>query len=233
MLIFTTYLWGDKYGATDVMKLRNSIRRNTKEDHQFVLITDRMIEMHGVRVLQIPSEDIALTRMPGCFARLRLFDLEWQRRNLFPNPVQPGDRIVNIDLDTVIVGNVDSCFHDNADFKILQGANAANPCPYVGAIFQLRPGSCTRVWGEFKFNPNLPEMPVYEFPDDQGWLSIKAPGAVEWQAGKASGIYAFQKPGWPAGTTVLPDGAKIVTFIGWRKPGAFTGLPWVMGNWRR
>lgn len=50
-----------------------------------------------------------------------------------------------------------------------------------------------------------------------------------------SGIYAFQKPGWPSVTMSdrPPSNSKIVCFVGSKKPHQYVDrLRWLRENWR-
>jgi len=139
-------------------------------------------------------------------------------------------KIISLDLDLVITGEIDHLFAGNSTFKILHGANASNPNPFNASIMMLRSGEHGEVWNTFSYRDAL-KTRYHEFPDDQGWIWHKLPQADGWKVGSASGIYAFQKPGWPAGTLDLPDDARIVTFIGRRKPQQFQNLPWIRKYW--
>lgn len=162
----------------------------------------------------------------GCFCRLRIFDREWQ----VARGIKPGDRLVNMDLDTVITGPLDPLFNRAETFMILQGANAANPCPFNGSLMMLRAGAHPEVWSDFSLE-KARQIPFYEFPDDQGWLHHKLPKAPGWKVGAQSGVYAFQKPGWPKGEA-LPSDARMVVFPGWRSPEKFKHLQWIKDNWQ-
>ena len=94
----------------------------------------------------------------------------------------------------------------------------------------LRAGAHSEVWSDFTLEA-AQQVPFFEFPDDQGWIHHKLPGAAGWQVGTSSGVYAFQKPGWPKGDT-LPKDASIVAFPGHRDPKKFVNLPWVHDNWK-
>jgi hypothetical protein len=225
MLIVTTWLWGERFTPDDVRKLRAGVARNLREPHLFVCFTDCRFEIDGVYAF--PILDLGLTQIPGCFARLRLFDPEIQNL-LFP-VADPTNRIVNIDLDSIITGPLDCLFGGYQDFIILQGANLANPCPYNGALWMLRPGVHPEVWREF--SPAVAStIAHHEFPDDQGWLWHKVPNAAGWPVGAASGVYVFNKRGWPPGD-MLPAGARVVTFVR-HSPDEFVRLPWVRKHWR-
>jgi hypothetical protein len=253
MLAIMTWLWGDAYGPEDVRKLARGLARNLQQTHRLIVLTDRIERFDTVDDFilgQIPPADLHLTTIKGCFVRLRLFDPGFQRELM--RAAGHFDRIVNMDLDCIPVGPLDPLFNRPDPFCILLGANAANPCPYNGSVFMLRPGTNARVWTEFNLDSELAwrkgdeasriaRPNYYEFPDDQGWLATCLPNASAWQVGARSGIYAFMKPGWPMKyendrrTIVdagLPPDARLVCFFGSRKPSQFTHLPWVQEHWR-
>jgi hypothetical protein len=212
-LIVSTWLWGNKYSQAYIDRLQRGVRRHLRQPHEFVVMTP-------------PNGDEAL--WPGCFCRLRMFSGEWQR--LYG--IKEGDRLVTLDLDMVITGPLDELFDRRESFLILQGANAANPCPYNGSVMMLRAGMHENVWEDFSLHA-AKTIPFYEFPDDQGWIHHTTPNAAGWKVGAPSGIYGFRKPGWPIGDDrKLPAGARIVAFIGRRNPAQFRHLPWVDQHWR-
>lgn len=205
-----TWRWGGKYAGHYIERLKAGIARHLKQEYKFAVFSPR-------------AEDEYLTKIPGCFARLRMFDPQWQSDHKIEG------RLVCIDLDTIITGTLDPLFDRPENFVILQGANASNPCPFNGSLMMLRTGTRSDVFRDFSLK-RAGEVPFHEFPDDQGWLWHKIPDAAGWKAGPESGVYAFQKPGWPKGES-LPNGARVVAFPGWRDPSKFTGLEWVRKNW--
>lgn len=212
-LIVGTWFWGNKYGREYLDRLQRGVARHLSEPYRWAIFAP-------------PPEDEHLTKLPGCLARLRTFDPEWQAHW----GIEPGDRIVVLDLDLIVTTRLDSLFAGDADFTILQGANASNPCPFNGSVWMLRAGSHADVWADFSPSA-IRKLPFYAFPDDQGWFAHKMPHAAGWQAGATSGIYAFQKPGWPQGSTDLPRDARIVAFPGKRDPSQFAHLDWVKQHW--
>jgi len=222
-LTITTWLWGAKYSIVDVRKLRDGLKRNLKQPFRFILVSNEKLPAID-NVEQIPIVDIELTKIKGCFTRLRMFDPQWQRR------FNMRGRIVCSDLDTVLTGPLDAVFDRPESFAILQGANSLNPCKFCGALMMLRAGEHADVWSDFSLE-KAKSVPFHEFPDDQGWLWNKLPDAAGWQAGK-NGIYAYCKPGWPGGWAApLPRDARLVTFNGWRSPSRFNYVPWIRANW--
>ena len=93
-LTVVTYLWGEKYSLDDVRKLEAGLRRGMKEPYRFAVVTDNVDRAPDLPMWEIPQEDIPLTKMQGCFARLRLFDPEW----LAGHGIAEGERIVSLDL---------------------------------------------------------------------------------------------------------------------------------------
>lgn len=209
-LIVATFVWGSKYGPEYEARLLRSVTRNLSLDH----------DLHIVR----PDEHDHLTKVPGCFARLRLFDPAWCKRQ----GLEVGDRVLVLDLDLIVTGDLAPLFADDAPFRILTGVNASNPCPYNGSVWRLDVGHRPDVWSDFSLEAAA-KVPHDKFPDDQAWFAAKMPGAAAY--GPADGVYAFHKPGWPRGEA-LPKGARIVAFPGWRDPAGFTHLEWVKQHWR-
>jgi hypothetical protein len=225
-LVVCTWLWGSKYAPIYVQRLHAGVCKHLRQPFRFIVMVEpnrilnfsREIEQHDIR-------DVELTKIRGCFARLRMFDPRWQ------DDVQIEDRLVCLDLDVVVTGALDVLFDRPEALLVLGGANASNPCPYNCSVMMLRKGQHHNLWSNFSL-AKLPEIKCHEFPDDQGWLWHCNPGLATWRVGTASGIYAFQKPGWPPGDK-LPRDARIVSFIGWRDPNAFAHLPWVQEHWLR
>lgn len=234
MLIIVTYLWGNKFNVSDVDKLAAGIKRNLDQPHRFVVITDRNPREMAHESWVIPASDMPLTKIRGCYVRLRLFDPVWQAAH----GIAEGQRIVCVDLDTVITGSLDALFDRPESFLIMQGGNATNPCKFNGALMMLRAGAHPEVWNDFSVEA-ASKVPFFEFPDDQGWIWAKLPNAAGWACGIETGVFVFHKPGWPGWSldlcsmkTDLPKGARFVTFSGWRSPQKFTHVDWVAKNWR-
>ena len=225
MLNICTFWWGDKYSLEYVQKLAVGLRRNITQEYRFSVFTDKGFfnAQYVDDILHIPEVDKPLCTR-GCFVRLRLFDPQWQQRYNF------SDRIVSIDLDSVITGPLDYLFDRPEPFVILQGGNSSNPNPYGGALQMLRVGAYLEVWTDFSLEAAA-KVPHADFTDDQAWIYAKIPNAACWMVGIESGVYCFQKPGWPLGSN-LPKGARFVTFRGNNLPIKYTHLDWVHDHWR-
>lgn len=222
-LIIVTWLWGSKYSLGYVDRLHAACRRHVAEPFRFFLMTERerapfsrpTIERHAIKDPHLIGR--------GCFCRLRLFDVNWQRNR----KIEPGSRVLNLDLDDVIVGDLTPLLDRDDSFTILQGVNSSNPCRFNASMFMLTAGTNAHVWEEFSLEAAA-RTSFHEFPDDQGWMDEMMPDAAAW--GPKDGVYAFRKPGWPKGDE-LPANARVVAFPGRRDPSQFLNLPWVQRNW--
>lgn len=227
MLHVVTWYWGSKYGPEYVHRLIQGVQANLKQEHVFHLVTegDQAIK---VDVRRHPITDISLLYVPGCFARLRMFDPGWQK---FAG-ISPGDRVVSMDIDAIVVGELDPLFGGfEGGLRIMQGYNTSNPCPFNGSMWMFLAGENPDVWSGFTVERyKALGVPFHEFPDDQGWLHHKFPEAEEWRP--RHGVYAFKKVGWPKGDD-LPSGARFVAFPGWRRPDApeFAKIGWIKKYW--
>lgn len=216
MIHVLTYRWGTKFSLSDVAKLEAGVKRHLKQEYSFTCYDPSL------------GPDRDLTKIKGCFSRLRMFDPGWQ---MYVLRASRGERIVCLDLDLIVTGPLDDALDRPEPFVILGGANASNPCPFNGSVMMVRAGSHPELWNDFSIEA-AQKISFYEFPDDQGWIWHKLPQAAIWKCGPESGFYAFQKPGWPKKTTDLPRDAKLVAFPGWREPSKFTHLEWVQRHWR-
>lgn len=217
-----TWLWGDKYSARDVVRLANACERHLSIAHRFHVFLERPCKLPA-RIVKHDIFDRDLIGR-GCFCRLRMFDPAWQLNCGFRGT------IVSLDLDLVILSELDRYFAGPESFMILQGVNAVNPNPFNASIMRLKAGHHAEVWDDFSLEA-ASTIAHHEFPDDQGWIWHKLPDAKGWKAGSESGIYGFKKPGWPEGSLKVPKDARIVAFIGKRKPQMYWTLPWIKQHW--
>lgn len=205
------FVWGTKYPQAYVDRLELGLRRHTTFPFRF-------------RVFHPAPEDMHLTEVKGCFARLRVFDPEWQARN----GIDPGDRLVIVDLDVVVTGDLEPLLTKPEPFGILCGVNSANPGKFNGSFWWTTGGYRPDVWTDFSLEAAA-KVPFYEFPDDQAWLEAKL-ADVAGEVGPGDGLYALHKPGWPRGDA-LPRNARLVAFPGWRDPAGYVTLDWVKRHW--
>jgi len=204
-----TWLWGSKYPSHYVERLASAVERN--------------LGNHTFTVCRPMPEDMHLTEIPGCFARLRTFDPCWQKSMGF----KKGDKILCLDLDLIVTGDLRPIVSRPEPFVIAQGLNAKNFCRYNGSVWLLEAGYMPDIWTEFSME-EARSVPYWKFPEDQAYFEAKMPDAGSY--GPKEGIYGMGKPGWPNGDG-LPSNARIVAFPGARDPAQFCHLPWVKDHW--
>ncbi len=237
MLNVVTFKWKpypgyrSQFGPEAVNTLAAMVARHYSGEHRVLCITDDPAGIDSSIDTMALWDDLAdvpnpsgPNRNPSCYRRLKLFAPEM--RDLI------GERIVCLDLDVVITGNLDPLW-DRADDFICWG-DTRRDNHYNGSMFLLRAGTRTAVWKGFDplTSPATARAAGY-FGSDQGWLSYKlGPGEHRWT--KRDGVYSFRNHIDRDGGR-LPRDARIVFFHGhvdpWDKDAQRLG--WVKEHYTR
>lgn len=232
MLVVLTYLWSDRasvhkfeYGADDVRRLKRMVKRHLSVPHEFAVVTDRphLFDRDG-DIRPIPLDNTKV--VPGtCFGRLMTFRPDGQ--NIF------GERVLQIDLDTLIVGGMDPLVDRDEDLVLWRNPSRIpwdKPTmpgrPYYNTSLLLhRCGTRPSVW--LKFDPQNPKC-----RDDQWWLSERlGPDVPYWDG--SHGVYRLGRPDTPGSGVMgsLPENARVVTFPGsegkWHEEHIREHNPWI------
>lgn len=232
-LTFVTFKWKPRntyrsiFGPEAVIVLRNMLQRHYAKPHRFVCVTDDYTGLQGIETFPLWNDHAEVpnpngSHNPSCYRRLKLFAPEAQEWF--------GDRVVCIDLDTVIVNDIAPLFDQDVDFKIWGESDF--PKQWMnGSLWMLRTGSRPQVWS--KFDPRTSPMKAKKAGargSDQGWMSYVL-GKHEAMWGREDGVYSFRKHIQPLGH--LPNDARIVMFHGRVDPWSYQGqaIPWVKANW--
>jgi len=208
-LTVVTFKWRgwrkDLYKPAHVMALKKMLKEHLTIPHEFVCVTDdpRGLECQ-TRPLWTEPEISTAPGRPNSYRRLRLFAPE--ARNMF------GPKVLQMDLDCLIRGNIDHLITDDP-FKIMYGKAA----PYNGSMWLHKTGSKTYVWSEF--SKHAPEQVrryervtgVRHYGSDQAWMSFKIPLAPTWKP--EDGAYHFTLI-----NNKVPEDARIIFFAGHLKP---------------
>lgn len=219
------YRWNDRflYTADHVNRLAASVRRNLHIPHEFVCVTD-MPEGIDASVRIVPLWDDHRA-MGGCYMRLKLFSPEM--RELI------GERFVQIDVDSVVVGDLTPLLDRNDDF--IAWRNIGYPTtPYCGSMFMMRAGARPDVWSTF--DPVVsPKIASAEnlCGTDQAWMGhVLGKDMPSWSA--ADGVLSFRSDINAKHRGELPPGARIVFFHGPYDPSmpAIQERGWVREHWR-
>lgn len=233
MLSIAVYFWHDgssknRYTADDVRLLQRMVKRHLSVPHEFVCITDRPELFRGdTEIRSVPID--WTTHVPGrLFVKLMTFGPHMRDR--------VGERVLVMDLDTIIVGNMDAIVDRSEDLVLWRNPTRIpweNPTVrgrphYNTSVVLHRTGTLTDVWSRF-----CPSRPVVR--DDQWWVSAMLGADVPyWDA--SHGVYRLAREDTP-GSGVwgsLPDNARIVTFPGSNgkpdDPHILAANPWIDGH---
>lgn len=233
MISVVCWLWSapgrTAYRAAHVNTLAAMVRRHYPSPHRFLCVSNEPGKYDaGVEIIQdredfadVPSPHGGLN--PSCYRRLRLFAPD--------SAATFGERIINLDLDCVITGDLRPLWDRDDDFVIWR--DPGNRTPYCGSVWLLRSGSRAQVWAEFdpRSSPAAARA-AGRLGSDQGWIAhCLGPHEATWTA--ADGVYSYRNDGLRR--NFLPASARIVFFHGAVKPWdpEAQGLAWVREHfWR-
>jgi len=192
--------------------LYDMIKRNTTIPFNFTCITDDPEGINpeiNIMPLWDDCKDMVNPKnkkKPSCYRRLKAFSKDIPFKN----------RIVSIDLDCVIVGNIDDILLRTEDFICLKGT--ARKTAYNGGFWSLKVGSRPQVWDTFD-PENSPKLTIKEgmVGSDQAWISYIL-GKKEPVYTKDEGVYCFRSDFISNKIVDLPYNAKIVMFQGGEDP---------------
>ena len=186
---------GDKYNAEYVNKLYRAVKRNTTLKFKFHCFTENEEGIH---------EDIFIHKLPH-FNNVHGW---WYKLYFFSKDIKINGRILFLDLDTLIVGNIDHYLKYDSGFVVLRDLWARGN--NVGsAIMSFEVGKHTQIWETFIKDP-FGEMKKIHPHGDQKIIQAYEPNRKYWQDIFPNEIVSF-KSDCRGG---LPKNAKIVCFHG-------------------
>ena len=237
--VVATYFWqpdpGSKfahaYTPDDVRLLQRMVARHLTVPHQFAVITDHPDAFAEDDIRAIPID--RATHVPGtCFVRLMTFHPQGKE--------MIGDKVLQLDLDTIIVGNIDHLLAREEDDLVLWRNPTINPKRpgrsfYNTSILLHRCGSIPEVWETFIGMGAGARRTV---KDDQWFLSDVFGPHMPYFDGARDGVYRLARADTP-GSGVdgdLPKNACVVTFPGSEgkpsDPAIVARNPWIVGHRR-
>ncbi len=234
------------YVADHVNRLDAMLARHVTLPYEHVCVTDMPADIApNIRIVPMWPD---LAQYGKCFRRLKVFDPAMR--------AVLGPRIVSIDLDTVITGNIDHLFDRPEPFVIWgdrSQVDAAQGTPYCGSLFMLEIGYRPDVFTGFDPAVALNLRQTHGWVgSDQAWLGYCIQGAPVWK--KKDGVFSFRLDvklkvpmrarGLIAGRKAapriararsLPPAARIVFFHGLEDPSQ-THLhvhhKWIPEHWK-
>jgi hypothetical protein len=216
MITVVTYLWSpdpgskyDSYRSDDVRRLQRMVSDHLSVAHEFVVVTDRPEEFSGdasIRALPIDWT----THVPGtCF--VRLFTPQAS--------VVLGKRVLQLDLDTLIVGDLAPIVERSEDLVLWRNPRKwALTYPEVGygkalswfnaSVILHTPGTMGVIWQNFHS--------TREYAKDDQWLISDYAGKDCPYWDQSHGVYRLAPVARPylGVSGDLPENARIVNFPG-------------------
>jgi hypothetical protein len=235
-LTFVCWRWRSKgyrstFGPETVTILRDMVARHYHGPHRFVCVTDEPEALQGVEAIPLWPDHGHIPSpighsYPSCYRRLKVFAPD--AGEMF------GPRLVSIDLDTVITGDITPLFNRPEDFVIWGESDFPHTTPYCGSLWMLRTGTRNKVWTEFdpKTSPSKATRAGCR-GSDQGWLSyILGKGEATWT--RKDGVYSFRKQISKNREYALPKDARLVAFHGKVDPWSYKAqqIDWVRTHYR-
>lgn len=207
------------YTHRHVNILENMLKRHVKIEHQLVCMTD---DPRGINCKTLPIP-MKYAELGGCYRRLWMFSEE--AKDIL------GDKIVSIDLDCVILGDITDLFTGEEIFitNTYQG-RAGDPDQYYnGGLMMHRTGTLSHLWTEFD-ETKLPELKKFmknkcAIGTDQAWIRYML-GKKYTRWGNEHGVYEARQ----IKDEKVPANARFVLFAGKRDPSLDRRL-WVRKNW--
>lgn len=221
------WLWeGRGYKPEHVNVAHRMFRRHLSGDFRFICITDVPGEYdEGIEVMPIPEQAQKLAALqtpegghfPSCYRRLWMFS---------PEAKCLGDRVLLVDIDLVVVGDVNHLFDFDDDFVGWQPTGAWGTRERLGGgLYLMTPGTQTHVWDDFKGLPSIYEARRAGYRgSDQAWISYKMWGCRLFP----SGIYSIRE--LKHSRRRPPKDAVLVQHNGFLKPWT-SNVAWVRSAW--
>ena len=212
------------YSGEHVNVLYKSILRNTSLPFKFHCVTDDSTGLLS-EINYIPLWD-KCKYLGGCYNRLFVFSNKMKKII--------GQRLMIIDLDCVIVGNLDNILSRQEDFIIneYRVKNSATKQIYNGGLVMMNAGARSKVWTEFDPQTSPQKLDPLRNNNllqgsDQAWIQYTL-GEYESTFSNAEGVYDFKQV-----RDNLPSNATMVFFPGRNDPKLETeNINWVKKNWK-
>ena len=234
MITFVTWRWTPRkgyrstYAPETVLAMKAMLAKHYAKPHRFCCVTDRPEDLPGVETVKLWDDCSRIPSpighsYPSCYRRLKLFA---------PDAGQTfGERVVSIDLDTVIVNDVTPLFDRTEDFVIWGESDFPHTTPYCGSLWMLKTGTRNQVWTDFD-EATSPQMAWRAGcrGSDQAWISYKLKGEKTWT--RKDGVYSFRKHINKRGHG-LPSDARLISFHGKQDPWGpeAQAIPWVKAHY--
>jgi hypothetical protein len=219
------------FGPEYVNRLRAARERRLQLTHELVCVTDDAAGLDGdVRIVPMPT---TYASTPRCRRRMQIFSREFAREHRF------GRRILSIDLDVVIVGDLTPLLSREEPLVCWKVAHAQ---VYSGSFLLMHAGVLDGLWQRFAADPEGYPRSIQPrgVPSDQAMLNAYLRGTVVPHWTEADGFVTYYGAGYERLEHLgvgprrqeLPPGARIVVLGSADKAVMDEGrYAWVREHW--
>lgn len=194
-------------GAEYVHKLHRAVRRHLSLPHRFYVLTDDVASLYSGMTVKPAS-------LPGW----------WEKLRLFKPAMFPAGRVLFLDLDTLIVGNIDDVASLDTPFATLR--DFWRPEGLGPAVMAWRTDANLGIWEAFEDGGRAMGDPR----GDQGFMETLDGGRFKQKAEILQDILPGRFVSYKTHCTHgVPDGASVVCFHGKPRPHEVGG--WAAEVW--
>lgn len=224
------------YTAEHVNVMCSMIRRNLNgTPHRIICITDNNDGITECETAHLwrdldDTPNRSGRHLPSCYRRLKLYDPKTQK----DLGIDKGDRILGLDLDSLITGPLREIVKTEGRYVGWQLAGHEHPFVFNGSFQMFDAGDLEHIWKDFdpKVSPWTASNAGFR-GSDQAWLSYNLVGkegsvGLEWPE-----VASYPLQNRIQG--VLKTETRIVFFHGSEKPwtpNAIFNTPWIERYWR-
>lgn len=187
--------WGDKYNADYVNKLYAGVKRNTALDIKFHCFTD---DATGI------NNNVVIHNLP-----VSGIDGWWNKLYLFSNDINIDGRVLFIDLDTIITGNIDDVIRIDKGFVMLKDFFYPMQNNHGSGLMSFDTKQNSDIWTSYIKDPIGISKQLHPH-GDQKWIVKFVDHITHWQDVLPEHVVSF-KIHCSKG---LPDNARIICYHG-------------------
>ena len=213
------------------------LRRNLHNTpHRIICVTDREAGVTECETAPLWQDHWDLpngsgAHLPSCYRRLKIYDAQTQKEL----GIDKGDRIMSIDLDTVIANDIRRIVATEGRYVGWELKGRSHPRVFNGSLQMFTAGDLQEIWSDFdpRVSPSLAGKAGF-LGSDQAWLSYKLvnrEGSVGLKWPEVSSYPLQNKL-----QSILRKDNAIIFFHGGLKPwdqSAVREAPWIERYWRQ
>lgn len=227
---------GHSYLSEHVDIMCSMLRRNLQhKPHRIICVTDQDAGIHECETAHLWTDCDTIANatgrhLPSCYRRLKLYDRETQK----DLGIDKGDRILGIDLDTLITGDIRSVVETEGMYVGWKLKRHDGVMVFNGSLQMFTAGDLQDIWSDF--DPQRSPKAAYDAGfrgSDQAWLNYK----LDMREGIA-GLDFPVVASYPLHNRIqgiLKHETRIIFFHGAQKPwdaNAVFHTPWIQRYWR-